>query len=612
MSKLFTVQKNYSPDSKVAATASAGAYLQCLAVALLLTLALVSSEAQAALAAMTRNSSLLCSIQEDPFAEVKKTLKDPSEACSANYGAKFEETCVNIWGHIGRAVKTYEQKKKSKCGEISRFEREADRCLASDEATQKNCLETAANKLKQAAESERALAKDLEEAKKEVEKRMKEAEVAQDTYSKEFATMETALNEAEKKEQALLQDLSNPNVDPNVKQGLGYQLNEVRMEKTRASGISGTDLMMGQTGQVVAQNGGAATIREYHNKAGSLIDEQIQARDSAESFVSSAGSSIEKHNQRAADLERQAATLMSRVEGSVTASDKYSQGQSLSRTGSSSLSKASPGNTSGSSDPSKTSVSDDSKSDPASSASKSPAGSMGGFSPAAPAGAGGSGGTNNSFPPLTGPGTGITSGSTSNSNKLGSDNNTNQGMKNDPLKAGGSTEFAGLPEGTVPTSANDYSAGSTSPGSSEKGNTAAARQSSAKGSREVSSSGSSMMNFGSGSSQKGTEGKGSVNLKGFEPNLEAGGTGILGSEVANAIDDLSSEFGLTESQGLTQSEMDAFASLDSKGLSQGSLDEASDSVMPGSETQPLFFRTREAHNRAIKRGNLMTTVKTRL
>lgn len=575
-----------------------------------------ATESQASMASMTRRdpTSMLCGIkkEDDPFQEVKKTLKDPMEACNANLGAKFEETCISIWGHIGHAIEKYEEKKKSKCAEISRAESEVDKCVNSDQSTQKTCLEGASQKLKQAAQHERELAGDLRRAREEVSKWIKKAEEAKATYAEESSQIKDALQKAEMEEKQLLQTINDPNLDPNVKQGAGLELSQVRIAKTQASGVSGTNLLMGSTGEVVAQNGGVATVREYSAKSGTLIQEQEQAASSGNNFLETAASSIEGHNARATFLEKRASTLMSQAQNLSTVSDQKNQGQLRNGSGSSTLSKTS--------DPASTSttgatgvVSGDQQGNPVSSAaSTSPGSSMGSFIPAPPVGSGSGGGPLNPASPLAGPDIGLTAGSSIRPTTSGG-NNSNVDGKADPANAGGSTDFAGLPNTAGTVGAIDNSAGSSSYGSSGMGGTmAAAAKSSARGNRGINSSGASVMTGGSLKSRKEEDAKAAANLNGFQPNLDAGGTGILGSDVANAFEELSSEFGLTESGGLTQAEMDAFASLGNEGTNQGSLDGAGDSMMPGSETQPLFFRTREAHNRAIKRGNLMTTVKTRL
>jgi hypothetical protein len=84
--------------------------------------------------------------------------------------------------------------------------------------------------------------------------------------------------------------------------------------------------------------------------------------------------------------------------------------------------------------------------------------------------------------------------------------------------------------------------------------------------------------------------------------------------VASTLDDLSSELGLDASAGLTAEEQAAFASLDGNGAEDrdlASLDGV-DASVGGLNSQPLFYRARGAHERALKRGNLMITVKTRL
>ncbi len=577
----------------------------------------IAAESQASMATLTRKdpTSLLCGIkkEDDPFGEVKKSLKDPTEACKSNLGAKFEETCISIWGHIGHAIEKYEEKKKSKCAEISRAESEVDRCVNSDQSTQKTCLEGASQKLKQAAQHERELAGDLKRAKEEVGKWIDKAEEAKATYAEESNQIKDALQKAEMEEKQLLQTINDPNLDPNVKQGAGMELNQVRLAKTQASGVSGTDLLMGQSGEVVAQNGGVATVREYSAKSGTLIQEQEQAASTGNNFLESASTSIEGHNARASFLEKRASTLMSQAQNLSSVSDKYGQSQPRNGSGSSVLSKTSDTG-GGSTATGDAGLSDgDKSSTDGSAASKSPGSSMGGFTPPPPGGGGSSGGVSNPVPPLAGPGTGVTAGSTTRPNTLGGNNSNTDGKANPSTAAGGSTDFAGLPSNAGTEGAFDNSAGSTSYGSSGMGGTmAAAAKSSARGNRGINSSGASVMVGGSLNSRKEEDAKAAANLNGFQPNLDAGGTGILGSEVANAFEELSSEFGLTESGGLTQAEMDAFASLGNAGSDQGSLDGSGASMMPGSETQPLFFRTREAHNRAVKRGNLMTTVKTRL
>jgi hypothetical protein len=545
-----------------------------------------------------------CVAGTDPFKEIRQNLKSPDHACSANINAQLESEknypCQKIWLTIGDKVSAYETKKAANCTKIN-----AAMGINGDQAcggtkNQKECYLNLAKRLDEAGDAENALATELESAQEEIDELIKLAEEARAKYLADQNQISRAMEQADKK----IADLNSQRMlasrvgDDVIASELRVVANAEVAKKQTASGITGLELEDAPVGQVKATTGATQTLNQYSSKIPILASEQEQAASIGSDYKEVANETISRHKNGATSWKSSATEMRNRANNSMlTAGVAPEKSGTTSTTGTSQMGNGSDqGIGSG----------------PDTSGANSPSPSSGGGMPQIPQIPGLGGGSGSSAGTTAQPDSSFMDSTKSSvaSTKLGNSGQSNKKEVKSTKGGSGSPNFEGVPDGAKSVGEGGFY-GSGSSSSSDQSFAKKAQDANGATSRGVDSSGASSSATTGGSERAlSSEKKGAQNLKDFEANLNSGGVGIAGSEIASTFDDLSNEFGLN-GEPLTEEEKAAFASLDGVDSSDTSLASSEDGVGQR-ESSPLFFRAKGAHERALKRGNLMITVKTRL
>jgi hypothetical protein len=546
-----------------------------------------------------------CLASADEFAH----LKNLKEKCNANKHARHDmlevgdaksesdSICRNIYARIKVKIKEYETFRSQRCSAIQRYVAEAKACSVQGGGSQKNCAVLAKKNYKNAATAEREIAAHLKKSTGEINELKSKAEEAISKYEHDKQEIEKAL--------------ANSKTTEIYKTRIGTpeaiaEAQKIAQTRETASGVTGNlQLAPSPEYEISAENGKAPTIVAYKDKIDTLVKEQNSATQTADGFVNLAESQAQSHNARAAEWDRMAAASSS--SGSNLSSHKDSaitgkNGPTANNTsGSSQMGSSAQSNGSG--------VGEGAGSGSGTGSS----GSGGGMPQIASMGGGAAGGAQGTTAQPDSPDMdSVGSSNPAASTKLGGSGQSNKKDSKTAKGGAGSPEFAGVPESSNFGSGMEGSFASGSSSNSEKNFANSAKGSANTSARGVDSSGSSGSSAGDSERKPSSEKKSAQSLKDFEMNLNSGAVGIAGSEVASTFDDLSSEFGIG-GEALTEEEKAVFASLED--LDKDGSATANASMIDGvgeKEGQPLFYRTKGAHERALKRGNLMVTVKTRL
>jgi hypothetical protein len=560
----------------------------------------------------------------------------------------FQSACVATWGEIHGIANDYSNSHRAKCEQINNVVSEAVTCGVRP-GNQQECLQNAKTLLQRAKDLEGELLKELGTAREQIAKLKKANEEALSTYQRDAEKIQLAFNiETE------IVTLSNDQteIDGAV----------ARLNAARAVDGGGRLQLSPSAGEVRAENGGAQHLKDYKMAIEPLMEEQRTAIRTADHFSSSISRQEDYHRQQIAtytEMERNLPTSLPSATLSKTPPLPPRKPANLGRTDvtppSESSNSPSVSGSSGRSGQSGAPPAEGSATHTAGTPTPSPAtppsappavapapaastgnalgGAAGLAGAAGMAGAGMmAGGQSAAAPSASQPVFGSLSESYIPQNQPESGRTAAGGttLNSESAKNGESPGGDQLVDVTpLDVAAPELPAfGIPAPGSSgglsgKEASLRAASRSPASGGKIPSvgvSTAGGRVATGNG---RGGGGKASEEaIKAFLPDLSSGALNIAGSDVNAAFHSLSEEFGgLDFSFGgqLTAGEQKAFAPLEGMGprghqsRGQSYQSQAAPPEPAGdSETVGLFQRTKAAHLRAVQRGALLTTVRSKL
>lgn len=554
--------------------------------------------------------------------------------CPANTGAgvdtqagrEYQSACRASYNGAKEVADKYLKANAAASAEIDALmSKNATMCGAS--AGQKSCFDGMAVNFAKIAELKKKMATDLTAASKKAQDWIQQNADALKKYQDDSLKI-NALEEAAKKD-----------VDRGVDEMALVNV-QTKARAVSSSGIS-----------VAAQSGGTGSIVEYKNKIQRLELEQQESKNHASEFSESAQAEVKGLLQQSREFQEKAAEARARAAAFSTAGSSVSEGRPVTTTlppsrpndlggsggkvnpGGGEAGVSSPGNTNDVASTSTSSQTNTSTSPSSNATSALTSAAPGMAAAASSAGAAGnSGGSGNSTQdPYAGMNSAAAYGagqqqaegnpkSTNFGEVLGTRDPRTKNQENQQAEAEPEARAEeGSPEQTAVAGGLSGDTGESSGASSAPG----IRGADGKPIR----TGFSAASGGSLQSRHENMDKDAAAGGAFSADLKSGAVSIAGSEMKSAIQSLAAELGATDLDldlgDLGAEEKAALAPLEGGdgvrnlapvigGRRTASVIQGSDASIQDEQSAALFTRTRSAHERAIKRGNLILGTRKKL
>jgi hypothetical protein len=580
---------------------------------------------------------------EESLAEFKKA--DPEKSCSANTGAAGQAACLESYKGAKKAIDDYEKAKASGTAEIQALTSQNSTMCGANRtpAGQKACLETTAANYQKAAELQENLVNNfLLAAYNKSLKWQKENETAIKNYQNDYNKIATLENDARNR--------------ANVLRSQGDTMAAARtmelVQKAPTASASGIS--------VAAATGAAGSIDEYKGKVPQLSQEQFNAQDYASRFGKATRAEADRLIQQSESFRAMADKARAQAAAVATGGTDPSK-SGISDPGTKKLPETGPmpvarppqseidalGRKPGSGVPAGTGTSTspepstyDSNTTNNATPSSVPAtqsttpSALGSAAAATGSGVAAASPTNTASDQFAG----------MNNQAFNNSGSQDQTAQNNPKSA----NFGGEVLGTYDPRKKDESNQMTEAEAETKA-VESAEQVASAGGLSGASGGEESSGASSSPGIRGADGKpigfsaaaGGSNLQSsrknmdrdasareqFSPDLKSGAVSIAGSEMKSAIQSLAEELGATDLDlnldDLGAEEKAALAPLEGgdgvrnlapikNGRRSASVIQGSDASIQDEQSAALFSRSRSAHERALKRGNLILGTRKKL
>lgn len=577
--------------------------------------------------------------KEDKALQLEYYAKiNPDEKCGANAGAgidtqagkEYKSACLASYKGSKEVAEKY---LKDKAAAEAKIQALTSQSAASCGTSQKSCLEGVAANFQQASDIQKGMAGDLTKAHDKAQEWSKLNETALQKYRADLKNIETAETNAKNRAETLRS------------QGDMAAAARAMQEVQRAPTVSSSGI------SVAAQNGAANSISGYKEKISQLTREQAESKDHASQFSLSAQTEAKELMRKSTSYQKMAADTRAQAAALSTGGSSISEGKPVTTTlppsrptelggsggkanpGGGGAGVSSPGNTNDVASTSTSSQTNTSTSPSSNATSALTSAAPGMAAAASSAGAAGkSGGSGNSSQdPYAGMNGAAAYGagqqqaegnpkSTNFGEVLGTHDPRTKNQENQQAEAEPEAKAEeGSPEQVAVAGGLSGDTGESSGASSAPG----IRGADGKPIR----TGFSSASGGSLQSRHENMDKDAAAGGAFSADLKSGAVSIAGSEMKSAIQSLAAELGATDLDldlgDLGAEEKAALAPLEGGdgvrnlapvigGRRTASVIQGSDASIQDEQSAALFTRTRSAHERAIKRGNLILGTRKKL
>lgn len=597
------------------------------------------------------------SMAGNPMENLEKRLEyyekiDGAKRCAANTGAgidtqagrEYNSACRASYDGAKEAAVKYREAKEKATAELQKHTSQNSALCGANRtpAAQKTCFEGVASNYAKAAEIQKKLADDLIAAHNKAQKWRDQNAEALKKYREDLRGIEAVETEARNR--------------ANVLRSQGDTLSAALAVKQvqDASAVNNSGI------SVAARDGAASSITEYKGKFSALSQEQADSQDHATKFADAARSEASKLMQQSVDYQEMAEQARAQAKAITTTGTDESgsgiSGKDQSRVpvpgdGKAARAEYQAGKGTGGGDGTggngQKGISGTNQAPPAgeatadtnnSNASQTPgatpaaASAMPAAAAAAPAASSVAQPAGSSGDPFAGM-----------NNSAAYNNNGGQTAQNNPKstnfgevlgtydprnKEDPQTAEADAEAKTVESSPGQAAAAGGLSGGVGEDNSGASSSPGIRGADgKPIRTGFSSAGGGSIQSSRQNMDKDATSGGGFSPDLKSGAVSIAGSEMKSAMQSLAQELGATDLDlnlgDLTAEEKAALAPLEggdgvrnfapiANGRRTASVIQGSDASIQDEQSAALFSRTRSAHERALKRGNLILGTRKKL